>query len=161
MSFSTWSPPTFRIIFFQFSPNPPPNIIISDLEKSVNSFDLLICTSPVRSIFYQRHLVNKWKRRIIKRGKSRTAEKLHSSNTEVWDDRRTELLSVAIILSMECKNEDLALAVSRRPIRSHLGCHQPFVSSSLCSRPLLYQNIFKSDFSKISRFKNERLPWAR
>ena len=159
MSFSTWSPPTFRI-FFQFSPNPPPNIIISDLEKSVNSFDLLICTSRVRSIFYQRHLVNKWKRWIIKRGKSRTAEKLHS-NTEVWDDRRTELLSVAIILSMEFKNEDLALAVSRRPIRSHLGCHQPFVSSSSCSRPLLYQNIFKSDFSKISRFKNERLPWAR
>ena len=156
MSFSTWSPPTFRI-FFHFSPNPPPNIIISDLEKSVNSFDLLICTSRVRSIFYQRHLVNKWKRRIIKRGKSSTAEKLHSNT----DDRRTELLSVAIILSMECKNEDLALAVSRRPIRSHLGCHQPFVSSSSCSRPLLYQNIFKSDFSKISRFKNRGLPWDR
>ena len=33
--------------------------------------------------------------------------------------------------------------------------------SSSSSRPLLYQNIFKSDFSKISRFKNESLPWAR
>ena len=61
-SLPLWSPPTFRIIFFQFSPDPQANIIISDLAKLVDSLHLLICTSGVNSVaFHQRHLVGKFK----------------------------------------------------------------------------------------------------
>ena len=88
-SFPPWSPPTFRIIFFQFSPDPQANIIISDLAKLVDSFHLIICTSRVNSVFHQRRLVGKfkWKGRIIKRKEKVVQLKKLHSNTEVWDDR--------------------------------------------------------------------------
>ena len=114
-SFPLWSPPTFRIIFFQFSPDPQANIIISDLAKLVDSLHLLICTSGVNSVvFHQRHLVGKfkWKGRIIKRGKSRTAEKTPLQYRGMrWPSNR--LLRVAIILSNAKAMDRLALAVSR------------------------------------------------
>ena len=84
-SFPPWSPPTFRIIFFQFSPDPQANIIISDLAKLVDSFHLIICTSRVNSVFHQRRLVGKfkWKGRIIKRKEKVVQLKKLHSNTEV------------------------------------------------------------------------------
>ena len=74
-------------IRFHFGPHQPfvssssssrsilPNIIISDLAKLVDLFDLLICTSRVSSVFHQRRLVRKFnEKNNKKKGKSRTAE---------------------------------------------------------------------------------------
>ena len=107
---------------------------------------LLICTSLVSSVFHQRRLFGKFNEKNKKKGKSRTAEKLHS-NTKVWDDRRIDYWGWwSFWKRWNVRFQDI------ERIRSNLNRNQPFVSSSSSSCPLLYQNTIiglrgTSDFS--------------